>query len=168
MKKFLIIFFVLLAISTIFALWWTKRAWSKITFNLRVENIDLGGITIQDIAAMLLTGQVQNKVTITLNADIKNDNSFSIPFSIKKIKLLYQDSLIAETSETLATQKFEVPQKSSLSVKDNLNVILSDASIKLLKEKVMLKQEPVIDYYIKIKVLKIPFPLTFKRNFIWK
>lgn len=169
MKKFLIIFFILLAISVVFALWWTKRAWSKITFNLKAENIDLGGISIEDIAAILLTGQTQNrKVIISLNADIKNDNSFSIPFSVKKIKLFYQGSLIAETSDALAIQKFEVQQKSSLSVKDNLNVILNTASIKLLKEKLLLKQQPVIDYYVKIKILKIPFPLSFRKNFIWK
>ncbi|KKQ35810.1 MAG: hypothetical protein US53_C0070G0009 [Candidatus Woesebacteria bacterium GW2011_GWA1_37_7] len=169
MKKFLVVFFILLAISIIFALWWVKRAWSKVTINLKVENIDLGGITIEDIAAILLTGQTQSaKVIITLNADIKNDNSFSIPFSIKKIKLFYQGSLIAETSETLAIQKFEVQQKSSLSVKDNLNVLLNTTSIKLLKEKVLLKQQPVIDYYVKIKILKIPFALSFKKNFIWK
>lgn len=164
LQKFLIIFFILLAISVVFALWWTKEALKKITFSIKKpENIDLGGMIITDVATMLTQSP---KITITLNANIENDNGFSIPFSIKKIKLFYQGTFIAETSDALTTQKFEVQPKNSLSIKDDITIIPNDASIKLLKEKVILKQQPVIDYYAKIKIYGIP--LTFKKSFVWK
>ena len=166
MKKFLIILVSLFIISSLLAAWWMARTWKKINFKLSVKNIDFGGITIQDIAAIALLGQTKDR-KITLGADITNDNNFSIPFRILKAKLLYEGTLIGETSEELAKQKFEVPANQTLSISDTVNVILSKDSVKLLTQGVS-KQQPVIDYVIKIKLLKIPFPFTIRKNFVWE
>lgn len=154
LKIFLWTVAIVIALSA-FAIIWGKNAWDKIAFSKpQLQALDLQGLTLNDLANIAFTGQSKT-VTVTLGMAIKNDNNFSIPFSNMKVKLLYKDTLIAETSDAFAQQNFTVPANGNLAVADTVNVLFNNAGGQLLIEKTK-GNHPQIDYSIDLKVFSIP------------
>lgn len=155
---------VIIAVIAVFAFFWGKGVWNKISFSVpRPEGLDLQGLTLADLANIALTGQTKT-VTATLSMDIKNDNNFSIPFSNIRVRMIYNDVVIAETSDMLAQNKV-VPANSVLTVSDKVNIILNNAGGNLLIEKIK-GGHPRIDYVISVRVFGIPLP-SIKNSFVW-
>lgn len=135
--------------------------WDKISFSKPIpQGLDLNGITLADLANIALAGKSKT-VTATITMNIKNDNSFSIPFSAK-VKLLYQDTVIAETSSISGT----IPANGTFPISDKVKIILNNAGGAILIEK--LKGKPVqMDYSISLSLFGIPIPKDIKNSFIW-
>lgn len=159
-KIFLWVLLILVALAAI-AFFWGKSAWDKLSFSRPVlQALNLNGLTATDLVNIALSGQSKT-VTATVAMDVKNDNSFSIPFSVK-IKLLYQDTIIAETSSISGT----VPANGILRISDAVNIILNNAGGAILGEKVQGK--PVqLDYTVSLRLFGIPVPKTIKNSFLW-
>lgn len=162
--KIILWILIILVLAGTFLFYWGKTAFEKILFsNPRLTGLNLQGITINDLANIALTGQSKT-VNVSLEMDVVNNNNFSIPFSKMKVKLLYNNILIAETSPLLQVKRV-VPANSSVTISDIININLNNASGQMLIEK--LKKRPVtIDYIINVSVFGIPLP-SIKNNFSW-
>lgn len=131
--------------------------WSKIVFTLGFKGIDLSSF---DINSLLGTGQTESK--LLLNVNIKNGSPVSIPFNKMQASLYYDNTLIAESSGNLYAQSFNLPAYGSKDISDYVNVHINPASIDLIKSAV-LKQNPNVNYTVKVNVFGIP--LTYSSSF---
>lgn len=167
MSKGLKIVLLILAIVVVvgaFAFSWGKSSWEKIAFSQpKLQGLDLHGLTLQDFTNIAFTGQTKT-VTATLGMVISNQNNFAIPFSRMKVTILYNDTLIAETSQALSNNK-TVPANGTLALSDNINIILNNAGGNLVVAKLSGKN-PVVDYVINVSVFGIPLP-SIKNSFVW-
>lgn len=155
---------VILAVLAAFAFFFGKNYWDKISFSKpQIHGLDLQGLTLGDFVNAAFTG-TERTINATLGIDIKNDNSFSIPFGNMKIKLLYNNVVVAQTSDAFANQKFTVPANGTLTVSDTINVLLNNAGA-FLVEKIKGKH-PQMDYVINLRVSGIPLP-SIKNSFTW-
>lgn len=155
---------LILAVLAVIGFFWVKSIWDSISFSPpSLQGLNLQGLTLTDLASIAFEGQSKT-VTVTLAMAIKNDNNFSIPFSNMKVKLYYDNTIIAETSN-LISGKQVVPANGALTVSDTVNVILNNAGGKLLIDKIN-GGHPSIDYSISLKVFGIPLP-NIKNNFTW-
>lgn len=159
MSKGLKIFlFVLAAVSTLafLAFMWGKSVWDKISFGKpRITGLDFNNLSLIDLANIAFTGG-QQEVTANIGIDIANQNSFAIPFSSLKVKLLYNDEVIGQTSDMLA-QKQSVPANGTLPLNDTVKIILNNAGAQLLTDKIK-NGKATLQYKIMVKVFGIPLP----------
>lgn len=141
---------------------WATKVWDRITFSVpQLQDLDLKGLNLQDLANIAFTGQAK-EVNARLGMDIKNENDFAIPFSKVKAKLLYNDQVIAETQDNASHL---VPANGTLSLSNVVDIILNNAGGQLLIDKLSGKT-PVIDYEINANVYGLPLP-SIKNNFTW-
>lgn len=155
---------IILVVLASFGFFWGKSAWEKISFSApRLQAINFQGITLTDLANIALLSQTKT-ITVGLSMDINNQNNFSIPFSSMNVKLFYDNTLIAQTSDTLLNSQ-QVPANGTLKISDQVNVILNNAGAALLIEKIKGRAVTII-YEINMKVFGIPLP-SIKQNFIW-
>lgn len=147
---------VIIAILAVIAFVWGKNAWDKVSFSApKLQGFNLQGLSAADLAAIALTGSTK-QINATIAMEVKNGNSFSIPFSNMNVQMFYNGTLIAESSPLLAA-KNKVPANGSLTLFDTVTITLNRAGGKLLYEKVTNKN-PVIDYTIGIRIFGIPIP----------
>lgn len=155
---------IILVVLSAFGFFWGKSAWDKISFSApRLQAINFQGITLTDLANIALLSQTKT-ITVGLSMDINNQNNFSIPLSSLNVKLVYDNTVIAQTSNMLLNKQ-TVPANGTLTVADNVNVILNNAGGALLIEKIK-GRAVTIDYIINMKVFGIPLP-SIKKNLIW-
>lgn len=141
---------------------WATKVWDRITFSKPyVQDWDLKGTTLADLADIAFQG-AEKEVDVQLGMDIKNDNSFSIPFSKVKAKLFYDNQLIAETTDNASHL---VPANGVLSLSNLVKIKLNGAGGTMVIDKLQGKT-PVINYEIDANVYGIPLP-TIKNNFTW-
>lgn len=153
---------VLAALAFLVVIPWATKVWDRITFSEpRVEALDLQGLSLQDLANIAFTGTTK-EVTAILGMDIKNENNFSIPFSNLRAQLFYQDTLIAETTDT---RSYNVPANGGLAFSNPVKIILNNAGGQLLIAKAT-GGNPIIDYVIKANVFGIPLP-SIKNKMPW-
>lgn len=141
---------------------YVKKGWDKITLKVYFKSVDLSGISLANIPAILTGGQTVN---VVIGADIKNDNTYAVIFSGLKVKLFYKGILIAETSESLSSNKFIVPAMGSLSIQDNAKLILNNTTIDILREKIA-GRSIEIGYTTTVRVYGVRIPLI-SENFTW-
>lgn len=164
MKIFLWILVILAAIAVI-SFFWAKSVFDKVNFSApKLHSLYLQGLTLNDLLKIALEGS-QKEVKVSLGMDISNANNFSIPFSNMNVKMYYAGSIIAETSPALQNQKFILPANGSLSVTDNISIVLNAEGVKMLIEKIKGGQ-PKINYKIGLKVFGIPLP-SIQNSFTW-
>lgn len=162
--KILLWIVVILIIATVIGFTWGKKAWDKISFSKPdLQGLDLQGLTINDFLNSAFVGTERN-ISATLGMTIKNENNFSIPFGNMKIQLLYNNIIVAETSNMLSMQKFIIPAKGNLAISDTINVQLSKAGTFLIEK--IKGNHPQMDYKINLSVFGIPIP-AIKNNFTW-
>lgn len=160
--KIFIWILVIIAVLGAITFTWGKSAWNKIKFSApTLQGLDLQGLTLADLANIALAGQ-EKTVTATVQMNIQNDNSFSIPFSSIRAQLLYNDTVIAKTSDD---SSHIVPANGNLPLSDPVNIILNNAGGNLLIEKIK-GGKPKINYVINLKVFGIPVP-SIKSSFTW-
>lgn len=163
--KIVIWIVVILVVLGVLGYLWAKSVWDKISFSPpRLQSLDLQGLTIEDLVNIAFTGS-QKEVIVTLGMDIKNANSFSIPFGKMKVKLYHNDTLIAATSPVLSAQKFKLAPNSTTSISDTVNIILNNAGGQMLIEKIK-GGSPKIDYEVGLSLYGIPLP-SIKNSFAW-
>lgn len=146
-----------------------KSIFEKLTFqNFSFADLDLHGLSLQDIAKALLAGD-EKPIDVTLAMEIKNENNFSIPFCYLNARLFYRGTLIATTSEKLALTCYGVPANGVLTVSDRIKIILNKAGGLLILDKFAGKK-PKIDYEVELSAANIPSLLipTIKNNFAWE
>lgn len=155
--KIIVWIVVILAVLGIIAFFLGKNAWDKLTFGKpTLQGLDLQGLSLNDLANIALAGQSKT-VTATVIMDIKNDNSFAIPFSSIKASFSYKGTVIAETTDN---SSHTVPANGILSLPNNINIILNNAGGALLIEKLK-GNHPQIDYEVDLKVFGIPVSLFY-------
>lgn len=128
-----------------------KSVWNKISFVIAFKGIDFGTINISDLDNI---GQTNTKIRLGLK--VSNGNNFSIPFTNLRAWLYYDNTLIAQTTEELASRTFRSPANGIIEVEDLVNVYLNPSSIQLIKE-IANKTNPAISYSVKLNVFGIPF-----------
>lgn len=139
-----------------------KQYWDNISFSIpTLQNLDLKGLNIQDLANIAFTGQ-EKQVDATLGMNIKNDNNFAIPFSNLGAKLFHQDQLIAETQDNTS---HTIPANGSLDISQVVKILLNNAGGQALIDKLSGKS-PVLDYVINGRVFGIPVP-SIKNQLTW-
>ena len=161
MRYIIIIVVIALALYLLYS--WVKKGWDKVSFKVYFKSADLSGITLADLVAGVLTGG--KNVNVVIGADITNGNTYQIVFSGLKVKLSYQGTVIAETSEGLASKKFIVPANGTLQIQDNATVILNKSGINILKEKIG-GNGSTITYTVNVRVFGISIPMV-SGNFKW-
>lgn len=162
-KIFLWVLFglVILAGLAIGAYFWAKNAWDKISFSApKLKGVDFRSISLTDLANIVLAGGTKT-IVATISMDIKNDNSFKIPFTVKA-KLFYQEVLIAVTHSLSGV----IPAKGTLTISDQVNIILNQAGAAILIEKIK-GGTPKIDYSLSLSLFGIPIPKKIKSSFPW-
>lgn len=158
--KIIGIILLVLAILAAIAFFWGKSIWDKITFGVpKVLGLDFNGITLADIANIVLTGQPK-EVNALITMDVVNQNNFPIPFSSLKVKLFYNDQLLAETSDAF-TQKQSIPANATLYATDNVKILLSGAAAQLAKDKIQ-NGHVTLNYKVMVKIFGIPLPKSFQ------
>ena len=163
---FVIILIILIVIG-IFQYYKWKGIWEKIHFSKPIPTaLNLQGLTLADILSAAFTG-TQKDITATLAMSITNDSDTDITFNNMKVKLLYNGSLISETSETLANTNFVLKAHDTLQVSDTINIRLNTAG-DFLKEKV-LGGHPSVDYTVDLSVYGIPVGKIYpiEGSFTW-
>lgn len=154
--KIVLIVLVIFAVLGFTGFIWAKNVWNKITFGKpRLQGLNLNGLTPVDLANALFNS-ISKDITVTLAMDVKNDNNFSIPFSSLKVKLFYNDAVIAETSDMLSGKQ-SVAANATFTATDTVTVTLNDAGLNMLIEKAK-GNKVKIDYKILVKVFGIPLP----------
>lgn len=128
---------------------WGMTAWNRIIFTFGFRGVDLSQF---DINALTGTGQTSTKLVLNLN--VKNNNSFSIPFKDMKVWMSYGSTVVAETSQDLSSRTFLIPAHGYIDVTDAVNIHINSASIALVKE-AALKRNPRVDYTVKVKVFGV-------------
>lgn len=137
-------------------LMWAKSVWDNISFGMpRVTGLNLNGLTLADLKNLLLQGGSKD-VSARLEMDVVNQNSFSIPFSNLKVKLIYKGQPIAETSNLISGQN-RVPANGTFTGVDDVKITLSNAGIQMLIDK-LVNGKVTLDYKIMVKVFGIPLP----------
>lgn len=145
-----------------FAIPWFTKIWDNITFSTPYpQDLNLNGLTLNDLANIAFTGQTK-EVNARIGMDIKNENDFAIPFSKVKATLLYNDQVIAETSDNASHL---VPANGTFAFSNVVNILLNNAGGQLLIDKLSGKT-PVIDYVVNANVYGIPLP-SIKNSFPW-
>jgi len=162
MKKIGIFSIIILVLVLIFI--WLRmiynRIYNRITFEFGFRGADVSGLNIQ---SLLLGGQTD--ATIKMSAKVINLNGFSFSFSDLRAWLYYDNTLIAQTSENLAKQQIIVQKNSSAEIVDDVKIFFNKSSVKMLKE-VALKQQPKVQYTVKLKIWGVP--ISFTDYFIWE
>lgn len=91
-------------------------------------------------------------IPITLQANIKNDNNFALSFSNLYVEILYNDVVIAKSSDDATNfQKYVVDPKSELFFDYIINAYSNDELRNVLKSKI-LGNKVNFKYKIKIKI----------------
>lgn len=164
MSKGLKIFLWIVAIIAVFAIagfLWAKNAIGKISFSKpNPQGLNLSGITMANIA------NNQSNITATIGLDIQNDNSFSIPISNLKVRLLYKGSVIAQTSDDLLNPMV-VPANGTLSLSDIITINVNNSSTFLIEK---IKGNSVsLDYIVDVSIWNIPISKLFpiKNTITW-
>ena len=143
--------------------WLATIIWDNLKFNIYFKSVDLSGLTLADVEKIL--GGETKVINTTLGADIENKNPFSISFSRLKVKMFYEEELIAETSEKIASTKYTIPAKGKLSIEDTADIILNPSSVNLIAQG-LTNRKPSIDYTVDLRVWGIP--LSIKNDFAWE
>ncbi len=162
MKTWQIVLIVILIFAIAFAavFFWGKSIWDKITFGMpRLLGLNLNGLTLSDFGSIATSG-TSKEVTATVAMDIKNGNSFSIPFSSLAVKFYYKDNEIAETSDMLSTTK-QIPANGTFTGTDTVKIILNGSGIQMLIDKLTTKKV-TLEYRINVKIFGIPLPKAFQ------
>lgn len=148
MKTSLIILLIFLVfLLAALQLW---NIWSKIKFEFGISGIDILNIDVSNF----LTG---GNIMVPIRAKITNDNSFDIPFKKLRAWLYYDNTLIAKTSEKLASESFNAPAGGHVDLVDPVNIYLNNSSLNLIKS---LGNNPEIKYTVKLTIFWIPFSHT--------
>lgn len=156
-----IILLVLLIIALL--VWYAVSVWDRLTFNIYFKSVDLSGLNLADLEKILL-GETK-VIHTTIGADLENKNPFSISFSNLKVKMFYENALIAETSDKIKNTKYTVPAKGNLSIEDTADIILNPSSVNLIAQG-LTNRKPNIDYTVNLRVWGIPLP-RIKNDFAW-
>lgn len=163
-KTWKIVIWVLLIFAAlgIGGFFWAKSVWNKISFGKpQLLNLNLNGLTLTDLTNVAFNG-VQKQVTATVQMDIKNENSFSIPFSSLKVKFFYSGTEIAETSDLLAGNA-RVPANGTFTGTDTVTITLSNTAVQMLIDK-LTNKKATVDYKIMVKVFGIPIPASLQNQ----
>lgn len=156
-KIFLIVVAVLVVLGAA-GFTYGKSIWNNISFSAPKINIQK---TIADLQGFDLS---QGQLPATLQMNVKNNNSFSIPFSSLNVKLYYNGNVISESSESL-TQKMIVPANGNLTVSDTITIYLSKATENLIIQKA-LGNKVKIDYKVFARIFGIPIPASLQTQSI--
>lgn len=148
-----------------FASYWGKGVWDKITFSKPVpKSLSLNGLTLADLADIALTGKSKT-VDVTVGMNIKNDNSFPIPFTLI-VELSYKGTDIFQTDKISGT----IPANSTYPVLAPAKITLSKAGAGFVSEKIR-GGHPKIDYVLDLSLFGIHIPSSIvpslTDSFIW-
>lgn len=163
--KTLAVIGLILIILLIVAYVYLKNIWDKIRFDFvkGFRGINLGAFNINEL---ILSGQT--KINPTLGIVIFNDNNFSIPAKDMSASIAYNGTVIGDTSSALSEKNLIVPANGSLEVTDPINLYLNQDGGKLLLKKIK-GEHPELSYTVKlkIKILGMWIPVTYKDSFSW-
>lgn len=153
-----------------------KTLWENVSFGDYTWKVDLSGLNLADIPAILLRGE-ERILPVEFGLTLKNNSSVSIPFCFFKLTFFYQGTELASTSDELASKCHSLPKNDSLVITDNISVKLTRAVAKLLSDKFISGGKPEIDYTLDliVKFFGIPIAagwvlkiLKVKKSFAWK
>lgn len=132
----------------------------KVTFEVKFSNLDVSMLSMQSI----INGQAMVKVGV--EAQITNRNNFGISLSDFTIMMYYMNTLIAQSADTAGNlQKVLVPANGMTSVLHDVYVILSPASLAMLKDFKDGKQV-TINYTTRFSIYFLPY--TYRGSFSFK
>lgn len=143
------------------AFFWGKNIWQRLKFKPYFVSADLSGLSVSDIQSIFSGGQ--RVLTATLGLIAINDSGTSVSFSGLKAKLFYDNTLLAETSDSLKEQKHTATahnMDNPLKVEDPVNIILSQAVVKLATDK-LAGRNPQIEYTIALNIYGVPITKIF-------
>lgn len=161
---------VLLVISIPLAIWYAKSLFDKIKITAYFISADFKGLNLKDIQDILASGQ-EKEIDAVLGLQVVNESNTPITFSGLKAKLYYVGTLIAQTGDVIANQKYTATANNvnaPLQVAVPVTVKLNQAGARLLLAK-LTGQNPSVDYEIELSLMGIPvlrwFPI--KDKFKW-
>lgn len=147
MKTFLIIVLIVLVLAVIAVQ--VKMIWDNIKFEFGFKGIDVLNIDLSAISAG--TG---GNVSVPIRAKVTNDNGFDIPFSGLKVWFYYENTLIVQTSDDLASKSFNAPKHGHIDLVDPVNIYFNNAAFSFLRN---LGNKPEVRYKVQMRIFGIPF-----------